>query len=176
MIACSRAVIMSELPQDFRKIECVIETPLGPSRFASVHIDHIGPETRLPQIEAARTLLLDGPRECASWGGPFDDGWFEHPAPPMPASVILMGDFNFTWDSAEYDAFLGRRSSFHGRAIAEGGFCVAWVAAGHGEDEGASINTPRRARRIDRCFVTVIRNSAIRIAVTTRKVSRDRRW
>lgn len=134
-------------------IETVIETPLGPLRFASVHFDHIGPETRLPQIEAAKRVLLDGPATGATWGGPFADGWFDRPAPPMPTPVILMGDFNFAPDSSEYGKFLGTSGS-HGRLSYVHGFADAWVAAGHGESDGYSIEFCGIRKRIDHCFVT----------------------
>ena len=135
-------------------IEAVIDTPLGPLRFASVHFDHVGPSTRLPQVAFARDLLLDGPRAGASWGGPFDDGWFDQPEPPMPASVILMGDCNFAPNSAEYDLMVGPKSRYFGRVQEAHGFADGWVAAGHAEDEGVTIVHAGGAERIDQCFVT----------------------
>ena len=135
-------------------IEAVIETPLGALRCASVHFDHIGPATRLPQVAHVRDVLLNGPRTGASWGGPFDPGWFDRPAPPMPAPVILMGDCNFAPDSAEYDLMVGARSRNFGRVRESHGFADAWVAAGHGENEGVTIVHSGGAERIDHCFAT----------------------
>lgn len=135
-------------------LETVIKTPLGPLRFASVHFDHIGPQTRLPQIEAAKKILLDGPATGATWGGPFDTGWFDNPAPPMPDDIILMGDFNFSPDSVEYDRFVGEMTEHHGRVGELRGFVDAWVAAGHGEEEGVTISFNSFGKRIDHCFAT----------------------
>lgn len=135
-------------------IEAVIDTPLGPIRFASVHFDHIGPSTRLPQVAYAKGMLLNGPRHGASWGGPFDDGWFDRPEPPMPAPVILMGDCNFAPDSAEYDLMLGAISPQYGRVHEAHGLADAWVSAGHGEDEGVTIVHAGGSARIDHCFAT----------------------
>jgi len=135
-------------------IETVVETPLGALRFASVHFDHIGPETRLPQIDAAKGILLSGPGTGASWGGPFDEGWFDRPAPPMPAPAVLMGDFNFAPGSVEYDRFLGGLAGRHGRLAYVDGFVDAWVAAGHAEDDGVTIAVGGHGKRIDHCFVT----------------------
>lgn len=135
-------------------IEAVIDTPLGPLRFASVHFDHVGPSTRLPQVDFAQDLLLNGPRVGASWGGPFDDGWFDRSEPPMPAPVILMGDCNFAPDSAEYDLMVGEKAHPFGRVQDAHGFADAWVAAGHSEDEGVTIIHAGGAARIDHCFVT----------------------
>ncbi|WP_420326556.1 endonuclease/exonuclease/phosphatase family protein [Mameliella sp.] len=143
-------------------VEAVIDTPMGALRCASVHFDHIGPSTRLPQIALAKEILLDGPRAGASWGGPFDDGWFERPEPPMPAPVILMGDCNFAPDSAEYDVMVGGKSRLFGRVREAHGFADAWVAAGHAEDEGPTIFFDTYAERIDYCFVT--RDLAARVS------------
>ncbi|GKX32805.1 MAG: endonuclease/exonuclease/phosphatase [Rhizobiaceae bacterium MnEN-MB40S] len=135
-------------------LETVIQTPIGALRFASVHFDHIGPQTRLPQIDAAKRILLDGPATGATWGGPFDAGWFDKPAPPMPEDIILMGDFNFPPDSVEYDRFLGEKTEHHGRVGELKGFMDAWVAAGHAEDEGVTISFNGFEKRIDHCFIT----------------------
>ena len=149
-----KVALVAQIHSRRTMLECVVDTPLGALRFASVHLDHIGPPTRLPQIDAAKAILLDGPATGASWGGPFEDGWFERPAPPMPASVILMGDLNFGPEDVEYDRFLGERAGRHGRLSPVRGFVDAWVAAGHAEGGGASIALDRGGRRIDHCFVT----------------------
>jgi endonuclease/exonuclease/phosphatase family metal-dependent hydrolase len=71
--------------------------------------------------------------------------------PPMPADAILLGDFNFERNALEYDRIVGPASARYGRLNNATGFVDAWVAAGHREDEGATIPA---GRRIDYCFVS----------------------
>ena len=57
----------------------------------------------------------------------------------MPADAILLGDFNFEWDASEYARIVGPATTRYGRLNRLTGFVDAWVAAGHREDEGATI-------------------------------------
>ena len=137
-------------------VEAVIDADGVPLRFASVHFDHVDAQTRLPQVDYAIDLLLNAKGRGASWGGPTNGPWFERPAPPMPDSVILMGDFNFTHESEEYRRFLGDRNEMHGRLTRLGGFVDAWTEAGHDVAEGVTIVSKRtgQGKRIDHCFLT----------------------
>lgn len=141
-------------------VETVIDTPShGPLRFCSVHLDHISPDTRMPQVLYMRELLLRGHERGASWGGPVNGpDWGPRGAPPQPMRAIVMGDMNFTPASPEYTALLGDRSGRGERTIRAHGLVDAWVAAGHAESTGDTIPNPDRPggepRRIDHCFLT----------------------
>jgi endonuclease/exonuclease/phosphatase family metal-dependent hydrolase len=126
----------------------------GPVRIYSVHLSHLSSATRMPQVEALLAVHARAPSEGGAWCGGHPDpnaGWIEGEMPPMPTDAILMGDFNFEWDGPEYDRIAGPASGRYGRLNRLTGFVDAWVAAGHREDEGATIAT---GQRIDFCFVS----------------------
>ncbi len=136
-------------------LESVIGTShAGPVRIYSVHLSHLSSATRMPQVEALLAVHARAPSEGGAWCGGHPDpnsGWTEGEMPPMPTDAILMGDFNFEWDGSEYDRIVGPASERYGRLNRLTGFVDAWVAAGHREDEGATIAT---GKRIDFCFVS----------------------
>lgn len=138
-------------------VETVVEADGHPLRFCSVHFDHVAPETRLPQVAAAMDILsARAPARGASWGGVTkDDTWRDRPAPPMPRDVILMGDYNFTYESEEYRIMAGGLSSQGLRLTEVDGLVDAWVAAGHDIAAGNTImGRPGISKRIDHCFLS----------------------
>ena len=136
-------------------LEAVIATErAGPLRFYSTHLSHLSPATRLPQVEALLTIHARAPGEGGAWCGGHPEpaaGWTEGQMPPMPADAILLGDFNFEWGAPEYARIVGPASAQFGRLNRLTGFVDAWVAAGHREDEGATIP---EGKRIDYCLVS----------------------
>jgi endonuclease/exonuclease/phosphatase family metal-dependent hydrolase len=136
-------------------LEAVIVTErAGPVRIYSLRFSHLSSATRLPQVEALLAIHARAPSEGGAWCGGHPDPearWTEGEMPPMPAEAIVMGDFNFTWNAPEYDRVVGPMSARYGRLNNLAGFVDAWVAAGHREDEGATIGA---GTRIDYCFVS----------------------
>ena len=134
-------------------LEAVIAFDAQPVRVYSVHLSHLSPATRLPQIDALLDIHRRAPREGGAWCGGHPDpaaGWTEGDAPPMPAEAIVMGDLNALPGSAEYDRLCGPMSPAHGRLGRPDLFVDAWVAAGNDERSG---NTGG-AGRIDHCLVS----------------------
>jgi len=144
-------------------LEAVIVTGhAGPVRVYSVHLSHLSIAARMPQIEALLHIHARAPGEGGAWCGGHPDpaaGWTEGEMPPMPADAMLMGDFNFEWSSPEYDRVVGPPTARFGRLNRLTGFVDAWVAAGHGENTGATISS---GQRIDFCFVSSALASRIR--------------
>ena len=136
-------------------LEVVIVTPrAGPVRIYSLHLSHLSAATRMPQVDALLDIHRRAPAEGGAWCGGHPEpaaGWTEGEMPPMPAAALLLGDFNFEWSDPEYERIVGARSERYGRLNRLNGFVDAWVAAGHREDEGATIS---RGRRIDFCFAS----------------------
>jgi endonuclease/exonuclease/phosphatase family metal-dependent hydrolase len=136
-------------------LEAVIVTErAGPVRVYSLHLSHLSGATRLPQVEALLDIHARAPGEGGAWCGGHpepDAGWTEGGMPPMPPDAVLLGDFNCDWNAPEYDRVAGPLSPRYGRLNRATGFVDAWVAAGHGEEEGATIPA---GRRIDYCFVS----------------------
>ena len=144
-------------------LEAVIGTPLGPIRVYSVHLSHLCPGTRLPQVDAILSILARAPSEGGAWCGGHPDpaaGWTEEEEPPMPRSVILMGDMNFPPASEEYTRLVGPLSGHFGRLTNRDGLVDAWTEAGHPEGNGATH--PEARARIDHCFVSADLASRIR--------------
>jgi endonuclease/exonuclease/phosphatase family metal-dependent hydrolase len=146
-------------------LEAVIVTErAGPVRIYSLHLSHLSNATRLPQVEALLDIHARAPGEGGAWCGGHPDpeaGWTEGGMPPMPAEAILMGDFNFEYDDPEYERIVGPATTQFGRLNRLTGFVDAWVAAGHREDEGATIGT---GARIDYCFVSATLAPRVRAA------------
>ena len=146
-------------------LEAVIVTErAGPVRLYSLHLSHLSPAIRMPQVEALLAIHARAPSEGGAWCGGHPEpeaGWTEGGMPPMPADAILMGDFNFESNAEEYDRIVGPLSAKYGRLNRVTGFVDAWVASGHGEGEGATIPD---GRRIDYCFVSSALASTIRSA------------
>lgn len=146
-------------------LEAVIVTGrAGPVRIYSLHLSHLSPATRMPQVEALLAIHARAPSEGGAWCGGHPEpeaGWTEGEMPPMPAEAIVMGDFNFEWNSAEYDRIVGPLSAKYGRLNNLTGFVDAWVAAGKREDQGATIGA---GTRIDYCFVSSALASRVKSA------------
>jgi endonuclease/exonuclease/phosphatase family metal-dependent hydrolase len=135
-------------------LEAVIRSDRGtPFRVYSTHLSHLSPATRLPQVDALLAIDRCAPAEGGAWCGGHPNaaaGWTEGEMPPMPREAVLMGDFNFSPDAEEYRRIVGPDSDGYGRLNNLEGFVDSWVAAGHGEHEGATCS----GRRIDYIFVT----------------------
>lgn len=136
-------------------LEAVIVTQhAGPVRVYSMHLSHLSPATRLPQVDALLAIHARAPSEGGAWCGGHpepEEGWTEGGMPPMPATAILLGDFNCENGSQEYERIVGPMAPKYGRLNRLTGFVDAWVVAGRREDEGATIP---QGRRIDYCFVS----------------------
>jgi endonuclease/exonuclease/phosphatase family metal-dependent hydrolase len=146
-------------------LEAVIVTPqAGAVRIYSLHLSHLSPALRLPQVDALLGIHARAESEGGAWCGGHpepDAGWTEGEMPPMPAAAILMGDFNFVWDAAEYERIVGPLSERYGRLNRLTGFVDAWVAAGMREDEGVTADN---GKRIDYCFVSASLAHRVRAA------------
>jgi endonuclease/exonuclease/phosphatase family metal-dependent hydrolase len=102
-------------------------------------LSHVSPAQRLPQVEA----LMKAVQAAGDVGGTWDATapqtfLFQEPAPPMPASAIVAGDFNFIPTHPEYP-------------LATAELKDAWRAAGNSEEE---VDSFPREGRIDHVFVT----------------------
>ena len=144
-------------------LEAVIRSERGTAlRVYSVHLSHLSPATRLPQVEALLEIHRRAPAEGGAWCGGHPSpaaGWTEGEMPPMPREAVLMGDFNFRPDAEEYRRIVGEDSRY-GRLTNLEGFVDGWVAAGHAEDEGVTCDR----ERIDYIFVPAAWRDRIRSA------------
>ncbi len=137
-------------------IEALIDTPLGPIRFYSTHLDHRSPEERLAQIRFLRERMLNYPLEGGALSGLSEMGF---PEPPHAEAFIVMGDFNMLAGSSEYIEVTGRADHEFGMPllathpadaaarVSEGEPATTWVDPKRPEDKS-------RWKRIDYAFVS----------------------
>ncbi len=89
-------------------LEVVIDCDGTALRIFSVHLSHLPGAQQQSQVEKLKQLVFSLPREAPLWE---DDKRISHftqglPAPGVPQSSLLLGDFNFEPDSALYAAML----------------------------------------------------------------------
>ncbi len=139
-------------------LEGVVELESRPVKLYTLHLHHLAPSLRMEQVEALLQVIDQAPRSGGVWCGEHYNpaaGWTDDPAPPMPAETIILGDFNFNTESAEYERMIGPWDPLRGRLVNVAGLADAWVAAGHAETEGATNLAPDgQGRRIDYCFLS----------------------
>lgn len=139
-------------------LETMIDTPLGPLRFWSLHLAHVGVEERLAQIDLILAHEAALPRIGGPWSGTDDEparNWTEGEAEPAcPASAILMGDFNAVPGGAELTRLTGS-APWHPGARYHGGLVDAVALT------GARLATHEKViagqtvlRQLDHCLVT----------------------
>jgi endonuclease/exonuclease/phosphatase family metal-dependent hydrolase len=137
-------------------LEALIDTPHGPLRFYSTHLDHRSPEERLAQIRFLRERMLNYPLEGGALSGLSEMGF---PEPPHAEAFIVMGDFNMLAGSPEYFEMTGRADHEFGMPllathpadaaarISEGEPATTWVDPKRPEDKS-------RWKRIDYAFIS----------------------
>lgn len=137
-------------------VEAVIDLPGGPIRIYSIHLSHLTPGTRIPQIEALKAMVTSAPRDGMAWANGRDDDWTEgwaEPVPPEPC--LLFGDFNLRPDGPEYPMLVGDPTPRRGRVAVRGQFADSWVLAGNTEMSGYTMAqwNGQEGARIDYAFL-----------------------
>lgn len=136
-------------------LEGLIDCQGTPVRVYSIHLTHLSAMTRLSQID--RLLEIDSKAVCE--GGPISGdpantvfaGQTEIIS--LPRESILMGDFNFTPDSDEYERMTGPVSDYGGRIKNPDGFVDSWTSVGYQEMQGVTAERNGELVRMDYCFV-----------------------
>jgi len=112
--ALPRFYIDNEFNMQMGVLEGIIDTPLGALRIYNVHFGSVSSEERKRQAERVLELVREAPSQGGAWSGP--NGEFSerdwcvgNPEPPMPATAIVLGDFNMEPDSPEYQLLCGSR-------------------------------------------------------------------
>lgn len=102
-----RVWVDDEFNMQMGVLEGLVDTPLGSLRIYNVHFGSVSADERRLQAEFVLDLLVNAPLHGGAWSGP--NGEFSErdwcvgmPAPPMPASAIVLGDFNMEPGSDEY--------------------------------------------------------------------------
>lgn len=129
-------------------------------RVYVVHFGYLTDEERMVQLDALLSWIAAAPAEGGAWSGPphpLPESWTNgEMAPPLPASAVLLGDFNARPDSSVYARITGDANK---TTQTSEPFLDTWVAAGHEVHAGITFpGVGSRGRevncRIDHCFVT----------------------
>jgi endonuclease/exonuclease/phosphatase family metal-dependent hydrolase len=132
-------------------VEAAIDTPSGPLRVYSVHLSHIGPQQRLPQVRSLMDTIINAERIGPTWDSAAGDMFmFQERRPDVPRSAIVGGDFNFTSAHPEYPLVCGEMSVY-GRLGTTQHLADAWFAAGNSEE---GVESFPNEGRIDHVVVT----------------------
>lgn len=148
-------------------LEAVVGDGLNALRVYCLHLCHLMPESRLPQVDAVVNVMRQIPAQGGVWSGTAGFGWDGNETePPMPESWVMAGDFNFSPASEEY----GRLT---GSDIAP---VDSWVAAGR--DPAVDLTflsmDGSRSARLDHIFVsTDLERSVVDIRVDHEALGSD---
>lgn len=135
-------------------LEALVDTPAGPVRFYSVHLDHLSEAERLLQIEAL--LALSG--DHVSLGGAATGlSAFGFPDLPVVDDFMLMGDFNLEPQDQAYAALCGasggtekaRSASRHVVDVSRADRSAARDALTYHDPKGEDTS-----KRLDYCFAS----------------------
>ncbi len=161
---------------------CAVEATISVNddllRIYSIHLTHLSPETRMPQIE----WILDIHRDAIHEGYPVQGDlngkdWGQNITDEMQVvanCALMFGDFNFQPDSEEYNAIVGPVSAYGDHITPHDGFVDAWTHCGG--DKMASITCDVRGKpaRLDYCFTsTAIRNKLVSCQVNEKAKGSD---
>ena len=110
--ALPRVYIDDEFNMQMGVLEGIIDTPLGALRIYNVHFGSVSSEERQRQADRVLELVREAPSQGGAWTGPnaefSERDWcVGNPEPPMPATAIVLGDFNLEPDSSEYQILCG---------------------------------------------------------------------
>ena len=135
-------------------LEAMIDTPFGPVRFYSVHLDHRGADERMRQIAFLMERLVQYPLEGGAVSGISEMGF---PEPPTPEAFVVMGDFNMLPGSPEYRAVAGTPDHEFGTPlVARYAVDAALLVNRDPQPTCVNLEDPAdasRHKRIDYCFV-----------------------
>ena len=135
--------------------EAIIDTPSGPLRVYSLHLDHISSRQRSLQIRHLLPLMFDVPASGAAFTGP---AWWGEDQPADTADFVVMGDFNLVPESEEYVEIVGQSDYYYGRTLASDRLADTWTLAGNRVDEGVTAYDEAKdfasGERLDYGFVS----------------------
>ena len=93
-------------------IESVIDTGAMLLRIYNYHAGYLEAEERLAQVDFFADVFARSPAEQGAWSGKPDidgDDWSnQRPAPALPQTAIVCGDFNANPDTDEYRRLIDR--------------------------------------------------------------------
>ena len=150
-----KTVIPQELfpPIDFPRValETVIIVDGVPLRIISVHLTHLPGVQMMAQVEFVKSLVFGLSDQLPLWeANPAIEAWTGgQPAPPVPMTTLMLGDFNFTPDS-DYHAAMVSLHSKTGAGLID----AQSLVMPHGQDNLSCVSPDGSMSKLDYMFVT----------------------
>ncbi|NQW10375.1 MAG: endonuclease/exonuclease/phosphatase family protein [Alphaproteobacteria bacterium] len=136
-------------------VEAVIDTPVGGLRAYSVHLSHISTGQRLPQVDVLADFIRRGVYDARPFDGTAPEPWAQDCVPtPLPAPLLLGGDFNCTPASEEYARLCGEWVEKRGRLRRADQLVDTYAAAGHDPFTPSTFHIKDTAFKIDHLLAT----------------------
>ncbi len=132
-------------------LEVIITIDGTPLRVLSIHLSHLPGEQQRAQVGELVHLVHSISSEAPLWADDPSLSMFsqEQPAPEVPQSTLLFGDFNFEPDNVLYSAMLNPLPG-QTRGMVDG-----WIAGGNGVGGGRTcVENDGRLSRLDYLFAT----------------------
>jgi endonuclease/exonuclease/phosphatase family metal-dependent hydrolase len=157
--------VRGRIAEDAILLEAILPVGNVALRVYNTHLSYLSQRQRLRQLEQIKQFVRSAPLRggvIAGDGVPADAfraDWVDLEAeaiPPMPASAILLGDFNMTPRSPEYESLVGALDPVYGRLVEADRYADVLTLAGMAENEGITFPASRgkQPKRIDHGFVT----------------------
>ena len=144
-------------------LECAVDFAGMTIRFFNTHLTHLCSATRVPQVSELLRIncnaAVEGLPVCGAievnplrdGGNYWADGLMDGEVSPH---AILLGDFNCTPDTPEYELLVGPMSPYGGRVTHPLGFVDAWLHAGGDPEAGFTSDVKDEPARLDYAFVS----------------------
>jgi len=153
------------IAEDSVLLEAILPAGKGALRVYNTHLSYLSQRQRQRQLAQITQFIQSAPLRGGVIVGDgvdadaFRADWVDLDAediPPMPASAILLGDFNMTPRSPEYESLVGALDPVYGRLVEADRFADVLTLAGLAENEGITFPGSRgkQPKRIDHGFVT----------------------
>lgn len=135
-------------------LEALIDTPTGPLRVYSVHLDHRAPDERIAQIRFLKERVTNYGTEGGAVTGASELGFTDL---PHTDDFVIMGDFNSLPESPEYLAMVGLKDVYYGRTPRADAPLDAHAHLGTNPPGAYTWEEPSRTdirQYLDYCFVS----------------------
>ena len=131
-------------------IDAVIKTPEKRIRLLCTHLSHSSDNERLEQVIALKKIINIGRVQGGAMTGPENDLWeLSDLAQDIPQDTLILGDFNMTADSEEYEIMIGTAETNQGFVNR---FVDLWTLH-HGEKTGLTFFA-KSPKRVDYIFAS----------------------
>ncbi len=140
-------------PIDFPRValETIINVDDTPIRVISVHLTHLPGVQMMAQVEFLKSLVFGLPDQLPLWeNNPAIVAWTGgQPAPAVPMTTMMLGDFNFQPDSEYHKAMVA-----HHPKTGAGLIDAQPLVMPHGDDNMTCVNLGGSLNKLDYMFVT----------------------